>query len=129
MDDQNQPMNQPNDPMKKSDVTSSAPVEMEPETGVDAPSPTVQTAGTVSSPTPTPAPTPTTPASTAPTTPDTTPSDPLAQLPTEPALPVGQQPNGLLEAPKKKSMAFMVLIVVVLVIALAALGYMIYKML
>lgn len=122
MDDQNQPTNQPNDPTTKADVTTSAPVEMEPETGATTPVPSVQTAGTVS-----PSMSNTTSPSSS-SSPDAPQSDPMAQPPAEPALPVGAQPDGLLEAPKKKSMAFMVLIVVVLIVALAALGYMIYKM-
>lgn len=123
MDDQNEPTNQqPNEPVKKPDVTSSAPVEMEPETQPSMTPPTSQTAGSVSS---TPAPAVVTPAAT---------PDPLDMpnvvppAPTEPALPAPDQPDGLLEAPKKKSTAFMAVIVVVLVIALAALGYMVYKM-
>lgn len=109
MDDQNQPNSQLNNQPKKeqTDVSSSAPVEMEPETQNSMPT------------------TPPTPA-----TPNTQPmNEPvMGQEPETPTpLPAPEKPEGLLEAPKKKNTMYMVLIVVVLVIALGFLGYMVYK--
>lgn len=108
MDDQDQPNSQFNNQPKKdqTDVSSSAPVEMEPETQSSMPTmpPTPSTSGMPSM------------------------NEPASQQPVTPTpLPAPEKPEGLLEAPKKKNGMYVALIVVVLVIALGFLGYMVYK--
>lgn len=116
MDDQNQPNSQLNNQPKKDqqDVSSSAPVEMEPETQSSMP-PASQTPSNTSGMPPT----------------DEEPDmsqPPVAPVPT-PTTPLlaPEKPEGLLEAPKKKNGMYVALIAVVLVIALGFLGYMVYK--
>jgi hypothetical protein len=116
MDDQNQPNSQLNNQPKKDeqDVSSSAPVEMEPETQSSMP-PVSKTPGSTSSGMP--------------------PMDEGSDMPQPPVTPVStptplltqEKPEGLLEAPKKKNGMYVALIAVVLVIALGFLGYMVYK--
>lgn len=117
MDDQNQPNSQLNDQPKKDeqDVTSSAPVEMEPETQSSTP-PVSQTSSNTSSMPPMDKPDmPSMPQQS--TMPTSTPTP----------LPAPEKPEGLLEAPKKKNSMYIALIAVALVIALGFLGYMVYK--
>ena len=115
MDDKNQPMNQLNNLPKddETNVSSSAPVEMEPSTqGV----PIVSTPTQPTPVSPTPAPTVEQPQP----TPMQQPAVP------EPALPAGPTPQ-LLEAPKKKNGMLIVAIVVVLVVVLAVVGMVVYN--
>jgi|GEM_PF-1788271 len=119
MDDQNQPNSQLNDLPKKDeqDVTSSAPVEMEPETQSSTP-PVSQASGSI----------PSMPSADKPEMPSTPLQSTVpASTPTLTPLPAPEKPEGLLEAPKKKNSMYIVLIVAVLVIALGFLGYMVYK--
>jgi hypothetical protein len=103
MDDQNQANNQLGNQPKKdpADVSSSAPVEMEPATNRP---PMGQPAA--------PAPTP--------------PVEQPMQAPVEPKLDMPPQPQ-LLEAPKKKSAMLIVVVVVALVVALGLLGAVVYS--
>jgi hypothetical protein len=121
MDDQNQPNNQFGSAQPKkeepADTTSSAPVEAEPSTS-----------GAVPPTAPTVAQTPSQP-------PQATPAPSMSQTPVSPQVPVQPEEKklemppqpGLLEAPKKKSGMFITLIAVVLVIALALLGLVVYQ--
>jgi len=119
MDNQNQANNQFGNQPKKdeptADVTSSSPVEVEPATDNTA------------MPTPPPVSTPSPVQPTA--TPPTAPVQPVG-MPTQPEeekkLEMGTQPE-LLEAPKKKNPMLIAGIAVVLVIALAFLGMVVYN--
>jgi hypothetical protein len=124
MDNQNQANNQFGNQPKKdeptADVSSSAPVEMEPATDNSAmpPSPTPMSGST---PVATPAQPPVQPVSSSPQP---------AAMPTQPEeekkLEAGPQPQ-LLEAPKKKNPMLIAGIAIVLIIALAFLGMVVYN--
>jgi uncharacterized protein HemX len=123
MDDQNKANNQFGEQPKKeqpADTSSAAPVEVEPATDTSA------------MPTPTPAPTtatpPVNPVSSAPVPPTDQPQPVTMPTPLEEEkkLEMPPQPE-LLEAPKKKNGMFIAVIAIVLVIALAFLGWVVYK--
>jgi hypothetical protein len=124
MDDQNQANNQfgSNQPKKEepADVTTSAPVETEPST--NGPMPPV-------TPSSVPSQAPSQPTAQTPPTPSVPPAPVSLDMPAQPEekkLEMPPQP-GLLEAPKKKSGMFIALIAVVLIIALALLGFFVYQ--
>jgi uncharacterized protein HemX len=122
MDDQNQANNQfgNNQPKKDepADVTTSAPVEMEPSTSGPMPPVAPPTPGQPSA-------SPSQPTQ-APSMPQAPVSPGMPAQPEEKKLEMPPQP-ALLEAPQKKSGMFIALIAVVLVIALALLGFFVYQ--
>ncbi|HEY5695807.1 MAG TPA: hypothetical protein VIQ80_03155 [Candidatus Saccharimonadales bacterium] len=107
MDDQKQPNNQlTNQPKtEQPDVSSSAPVEMEPSTDTSG-QPTPPASQPSAMPTPPMAPEP-------PTMPVTPPTEPTAPMGTE---------------PKRKNSMVIVLIAVVLIVVLALVGLLVYQM-
>lgn len=117
MDDKNQPLNQLNNQPKdneQADVSSSAPVEMEPATQ-GAPMSSQPPAQTPATPTPTP--------------PMPSMSQPEPSMPpTMPeSTPVPTPPQQMLEAPKKKNGMFIAAIAVALVVVLALIGMVVYN--
>lgn len=124
MDDQNQANNQlGNQPKKEqpADVTSSAPVEVEPATDSSAMPPASPVSPSPTSPQPSNQPSPVTPPQ-----PSQVPNAPVAQPEGEKLLEMPPQP-GLLEAPKKKNGMFVALIAVALVVVLALIGFFVYQ--
>lgn len=122
MDDQNQANNQfGNQPKKEqpADVTSSAPVEVEPATDGSA-MPPVSPAPVSSQPPSQPSPvTPPQPSQVPTSTPPARPEDEkMLEMPPQP---------GLLEAPKKNNSMVVVLIAVALVVVFALVGFFVYQ--
>lgn len=112
MDDQKQPNNQPmNQPKEmQGDASSSAPVEMEPATQNGMP--TQQTPPV---------------APTAPSTPPVMPPESPLMTPEQTQSPVTPPMASMSEAPKKKNGMMITLIAVVLVVALALVGLVVYQ--